>query len=123
MAEIGPDTRTIVTLSTGARVGVVLALLLLIVAAYLFWSPIQLYPSTTFPIKCGSAANPPGDELGRAACGDVNIIRQWQAAGFVVAALVLAAGSVYAFGVRRRHEYLMGPGSVTEAPATAAAGE
>jgi len=108
MTESGDETRTIVTLSVGARVGMVLALLLLIVAAYLFWSPIQLYPSATFPVKCGTAASPPGDNLGQAACGDVNMIRQWQAAGFVGAAIVLAVGCVLAFGVHRREGSLIG---------------
>lgn len=101
MTESGDETRTIVTLSVGARVGVVLALLLLIVAGYLFWSPIQLSPSAGgFPVKCGSAANPPGDQLGAAACGQSNVIRQWQAGAFLAAALVVAIGSLYAFGVR-----------------------
>lgn len=108
MPDEKPTNRTVLTLSRGARSGTVLAVLLLIVAAYLFWSPIQLYPSGGFPIMCGTAASPPGDELGRAACGDVNIIRQWQAGAVVAAAVVVALGSVYAFGVRRRVEPLIG---------------
>ena len=108
MAEHGDGTRTVVTLSVGARVGAVIALLLLVGAGYLFWSPIQLYPSEGFPIMCGSAADLPSDELGTAACGEVNRIRQWQAGSMAVAAVVVAAGSVYAFGVRRRSERLIG---------------
>jgi hypothetical protein len=108
MTEHEDGTRTVVTLSVGARVGAVIALLLLVGAGYLLWSPIQLYPSQGFPIMCGSAANPPSDALGTAACGEVNRIRQWQAASLAVAALVVAAGSVYAFGVGRRTERLIG---------------
>lgn len=107
MPEHLTEQRTVVTLSTGARVGAVLAVLLLVVAGYLFWSPIQLYPSDGFPIRCGSAYDPPTDDLGEAACGDVNVIRQWQAGGFAAGALVAALGSVYAFGVRRRQERLI----------------
>lgn len=102
------DTRTVVTLPVGARIGVTLALLLLVAAGYLLWSPIQLYPADGFPIMCGSGAAPPMDELGRAACGDVNTIRQWQAGSLAAAAFVVAAGSFYAFGVRRRVERLIG---------------
>ena len=108
MAEPEDGTRTVLTLSVGARVGAVIALLLLVGAGYLLWSPIQLYPSDGFPIMCGTAANPPADELGGAACGDVNRIRQWQAGTVAVAALVVAAGALYAFGLRRRTERLIG---------------
>ena len=101
-------TRTVVSLSTGARVGIVLALVLLVAAGYLLWSPIQLYPPQGFPIKCGSAAAPPDNELGTAACGSINVIRQWQAGGLAAAAVLVGVGSIYAFGVRRRRESLIG---------------
>lgn len=117
MADGDDDTRTVVTLSVGARVGAVLALLLLVGAAYLLWSPIQLYPGDGFPIMCGSGARMPGDNLGTAACGQVNVIRQWQAGSLAAAAVVVAAGSVYAFGLRRRREALIGsdePGAEDE---------
>jgi hypothetical protein len=108
MADHEEGTRTVVTLSVGARVGAVIALLLLVGAGYLLWSPIQLYPSDGFPITCGTGARLPGDDLGAAACGKVNQIRQWQAGSLAAAALVVAAGSVYAFGVSRRSESLIG---------------
>jgi len=111
MPEHVTEQRTVVTLSIGARVGAVVAAVLLVVAGYLLWSPIQLYPSNGFPIKCGTAARPPKDELGRAACGNVNAIQQWRAGAVAAAALVVALGSVYAFGTRRRQERLI----VTEA--------
>jgi hypothetical protein len=107
MVESPRQTRTVVTLSVGARVGATLSLLLLLVAAYLLWAPIQLYPSDGFPIMCGTAANPPADELGRAACGEVNVLRQWQSGAFAVAAVVVTLGSMYAFGVHRRQERLI----------------
>jgi hypothetical protein len=100
--------RTVLTLSTGARVGAMLAVLLLIVAGYLLWSPIQLYPGDGFPIMCGSGAQLPGDNLGSAACGKVNEIRQWQAGAVALAALVVALGSAFAFGFRRHREALLG---------------
>lgn len=102
MADINEDEPTAVTLSVGARVGLTLAALLVVAAGYLLWSPIQLYPADGFPIMCGSGARLPADDLGTAACGQVNQIRQWQAGSLVVGAVVLAVGSIYAFGVRRR---------------------
>lgn len=112
MTESRTETRTVVTLPTGARVGAVLALLLLVGAGYLLWSPIQLYPTDGFPIDCGSAASPPDDQLGSAACGSVNTIRQWQAGALAVGAVVVALGAVYAFGVQRRREPVIGSSAV-----------
>jgi hypothetical protein len=108
MSESEDGTRTVVTLSVGARVGAIIALVLLVGAAYLLWSPIQLYPTDGFPIMCGSGAQLPADALGTASCGKVNEIRQWQAGSLAVAAFLVAAGSVYAFGLRRRREALIG---------------
>lgn len=118
MTAPSSSTRTIITLSAGARLGAVLSLILLVLAVYLYWSPIQLAPpSGGFPIHCGSAAAPPTDDLSNAACGQINEIRQWQAGTVVAAAVVLALGSVYAFGVRRRDEELLGARAVEESPA------
>lgn len=108
MADDDAQTRSVLTLPVGARLGVVAALLLLVGAGYLLWSPIQLYPADGFPIMCGSGAQLPADNLGTAACGRVNEIRQWQAGALAAAALVVLAGSIYAFGVRRRVENLIG---------------
>jgi hypothetical protein len=110
VTESSTESRTVVTLPVGARVGAVLGLLLLIGAGYLLWSPIQLYPADGFPIKCGSAANPPDNELGTAACGNVNTIRQWQAGALALTALAVVLGSLYAFGVHRRREPVIGSG-------------
>lgn len=112
MNSTDSTTRTVVTLSQGARVGLVVALTLLVAAGYLLWSPIQLYPTDGFPTKCGMAASPPSDDLGRAICGDIHFIRQWQAGAVAVAALVIALGSVYAFGLKRREESLIGSESL-----------
>ncbi len=96
--------------------------MLLVGAAYLLWSPIQLYPSDGFPILCGSGAHLPGDALGTASCGKVNEIRQWQAGSVAVAAFIVAVGSVYAFGLRRRREALIGSEQSSEAGASTSGG-
>lgn len=115
MSESEDGTRTVVTLSVGARVAAIIALVLLVGAGYLLWSPIQLYPTDGFPIMCGSGAQLPGDALGTASCGKVNEIRQWQAGSLAVAAFIVAVGSVYAFGLRRRREALIGSERSSEA--------
>lgn len=114
MAEHDDETRTVMSLSVGARVGMTVALLVLVGAGYLLWSPIQLYPAEGFPIMCGTAATPPDDQLGSVACGKVNVIRQWQAGSLALAAVLVALGSVYAFGVHRRRERLIGRERATQ---------
>lgn len=108
MSDTDNTTRTVVSPSTGARIGLVVALAMLVGVGYLLWSPIQLYPAEGFPTKCGMAAAPPSDELGRAICGDIHLIRQWQAGTLAVIAAVIALGSFYVFGVNRRVEPLLG---------------
>lgn len=119
MAEHDDETRTVMSLSMGARVGMTIALLVLVGAGYLLWSPIQLYPAEGFPIMCGTAAAPPDDQLGSVACGEVNVIRQWQAGSLALAAVLVALGSVYAFGVNRRRERLIGRERTSRADAAA----
>lgn len=113
MSDTHSTTRTVVSSSTGARIGLMVALIVLIVAGYLLWSPIQLYPAEGFPTKCGMAAAPPRDDLGRAICGDIHVIRQWQAGTLAVIAAVIALGSFYVFGVNRRVEPLLGSENLT----------
>jgi hypothetical protein len=77
----------------------VLSLLLLLLAAYLFWGPLGQDVTSNFPAKCGSAAHPPGDSLGRAVCGSINAERRAQALTALAAAIIVAVGGVFAFGV------------------------
>jgi hypothetical protein len=94
-----------VSLATGSRVCVLLGLLLLIVAAYLYWVPIGTTPlSDGFPARCGSAANPPSQALGRAVCGVANDVRRSQALAAVGGAVVLIVLGPLLFGVWRRDD-------------------
>lgn len=123
MADHVIESRTGVSLSVGARIGVLVAGVLAVIAGVLFWSPIQLYPANTFPVQCGTAGNPPKNDLGKAVCGDVNVIRQWQAGGFAATSVWVLVGSVYAFGLRRRVEHrVVEAGETTPVTPGAAAG-
>lgn len=93
--------RTVISLTVGARGMIVVSILLLLGAAYLFWSPIEVRQSQGFPIDCGSAAAPPSDDLGTALCGLAVDQRAWQSATLVAMALVIAGGGIYVFGVSR----------------------
>lgn len=105
MADPVTESRLDMSLSTGVRVGALIAGVLLITAAVLLWSPIQLYPTDGFPTQCGSAAAGPSDQLGQAMCGQANAIRRWQSGAFAAAAAVVLIGSVYVFGLWRTGEH------------------
>lgn len=93
------EDRLVISLNQGTRVCLVLSTLLLLVAAYLFWGPLGREVANNFPAKCGSAARPPGDTLGKSVCGTINAERRAQALTAVGAALIVAVGGVFAFGV------------------------
>lgn len=75
--------------------------LLLLLAALLFWGPIGQTVPNAFPAKCGSAAKPPRDALGKAVCGPANDIRRAQAVTALAGALIVGGGGLVAFGVHR----------------------
>ena len=94
-----------VSLATGSRVCVLLGLLLLVVAAYLYWAPIGAAPPQEgFPARCGTAADPPSESLGRAVCGVANDVRRSQALTAVGGAVVLLVIGPLLFGVRQRDD-------------------
>jgi hypothetical protein len=90
--------RRVFSLTTGARICLIVSALLLLFAAYLFWGPIGRSMANGFPAKCGSAAHPPADRLGKAVCGSVNVERRAQALTSLGAGLIVAGGGLLAFG-------------------------
>src|SRR5690349_10203360 len=95
------EPRTVLSLSLGARLALVVGLLLLVLAAYLFWGPIGHDVPNGFPANCGSAAKPPHDTLGKAVCGSINEVRLAQSLAVLAAAVVVALGGLFAFGLTR----------------------
>ena len=81
-----------------------LGLLLVVVAAYLFWSPLEKPTKEGIPFGCSSAANSPSDPFQRKVCGKLNERRQMQAGGFLLAAVIVGVGGVLTFGPARTVE-------------------
>jgi hypothetical protein len=94
-----PANRTVFSLSLGSRICLLLGALLVLFSAYLFWSPIGASVPGGFPAKCGTAADPPSDSLGKAVCGSANAQRQTQSLAVLGAAIVVVIGGLMAFGV------------------------
>jgi hypothetical protein len=100
-ARPSSEARTVVSLSVGARVCLLLGALLLVLAGLLFWGPISHEVSNGFPAKCGSAAKPPKDSLGKAVCGNANAVRRAESIAALVGAGVLVGGGLLLFGFTR----------------------
>lgn len=93
-----------VSLKLGARIGLVLAVLMLVFAAFHLWAPVDITGRGGLQFDCGSVIDPPSGPLQVANCGRV-VDRQRMIVIFTgIGALVVAAGSIYAFGMNRRRE-------------------
>lgn len=95
------ETRRVWSISTGARICLILGALFLLSSAYLFWGPLGRTVEGGFPADCGSAAKPPRDTLGKAVCGSINDERRTQALTALGAAVIVAGGGLIAFGAYR----------------------
>lgn len=104
-------TRTVTSLSLGARLSLLAGLIVGALAVYLYFVPIQFETPAGSAFRCGSAANPPADTFGRNVCADRNKIQKYRAITVGSVALIVAVGGVAAFGLSRREER---DGSVAE---------
>ena len=102
MSSVQVETRVVTSLSTGARAAIVGAGLLLLAAVFFLVAPIEQPTQAGPPFRCGTAVAPlEGDFAGSICAGQVRR-QQLLAATLGAAAVVLAGGGVWAFGVRRR---------------------
>jgi hypothetical protein len=100
-----PETiavREVVSLSRGARVCVLGAVLLLLAAAYLLFAPIEKDTSTGQAFGCGSALNPAQGAFPEAVCGKRAQTVRLRAGTLTAAAMFVGLGGVWVFGVDRR---------------------
>ena len=98
----GPRTREVLVLSTGARVGLLLAALVTVAAGMVWWIPVERLVPPAPPIACGSAAQPVTEQPAAGLCGALAQRDRVVAAGLLCAAAVLAVGSPLVFGSERR---------------------
>lgn len=102
-------TRTVVSLSRGARACLLVAVLVLLAAAYRFFAPIDI-PTREGPMfRCGTAASPPTEEFPRSVCGRIATDRLLQASFLTGGAVVLGLGGLVVFGASRRVEEAVRP--------------
>ena len=104
MSDQRPIGRTVFVLTRGARVCLLIALLLLVLAAYRMVSPIDIQSPQGPMFACGSGLRPPADPFQKNVCGRLSERRQVDAGFLVGGALIVAVGGLLIFGSSRREE-------------------
>jgi len=77
-------------------------LILLAVAAYLLFAPIDIPSSTGAAFKCGTGWAPEAGDFARAVCAGLNDTARLRAGVVGFAALVVIAGGFWTFGTHRK---------------------
>jgi hypothetical protein len=103
-SEGAPPTRTVTSLSLGARLSLLAGLVIAAFAVYLYFVPIEFVTPAGSAFRCGSAADPVSDTFGRNVCADRNKIQRYRAITVGSVALLVAVGGAAAFGLSRREE-------------------
>jgi hypothetical protein len=88
-------------ISTGAKVALILSLLLLVLGLYFLFVPLQVSSAQGIPFKCSNALFPPADQFAQNSCGSINTVYQVRAGAALVSAIVVGVGGVLTFGARR----------------------
>lgn len=104
LAPANRERRTVHIPSTGARVCLLLAALLLVAAAYFVFTPLMVTTASGSSWNCGSALNPPTDDFGAGLCGQLNSSFLARAIASGAAALVTGIGGFLLFGSNARPE-------------------
>jgi hypothetical protein len=104
MSETRVASRTVFILNRGGRVCLLIAVLMLLFGAYVFFKPLDI-PSPDGPMfNCGSAVHPPREQFAKNVCGRIATDHQMQAGFLAGGAVIVALGGLVAFGASRRTE-------------------
>jgi hypothetical protein len=102
MTDGQQQTRTVLTVNRGAKLCLLVAALLLLFAAYLFFVPLDIQTQEGPMFNCGSAARPPTAAFPKTVCGRLSQTAQLRAGFAAGGAVVTALGGLLVFGVTRR---------------------
>ncbi|MEO7981559.1 MAG: hypothetical protein ABI807_11820 [Sporichthyaceae bacterium] len=97
-------TREVVSLSRGARIGAVVGVLLVLLAVFLLFVPLEKSSTSGQPFRCGTAVSPEGGDFAKAVCAGIATKYRLEAGGVALAAVTVAAGALWTFGDVRRRE-------------------
>jgi hypothetical protein len=91
-------------MTTGAKLSVLAALLLLVFMVFLMLSPVIRPDGSNKVIDCGTLVNPPPTDFIRGLCGQANDMRLAQTLAIGASALLIGVGGVLTFGASRRED-------------------
>jgi hypothetical protein len=81
--------------SVPARIGIVLALLLWVLAVYWAVTPLEVPTSQGPPFGCGTALSHPSDTFGRNVCGELNNRTALKSGTFALAGVIVLLGGFF----------------------------
>jgi hypothetical protein len=92
------EEHTDLNLRVPTRIGLIVAAVLLVAAAYFYWVPVNLATQQGAAFGCGSAANPPADQFQKSVCLNTTDIYKYRAMAFAAAAILVGGLSYIFFG-------------------------
>lgn len=98
------ESRTTINLRTGSKICVLLAIPVVVLAAYWFWVPILIPTADGGMFGCGSAASPPTEAFPKGVCQNIADVNLYRALAALAAAVIVGGLGVTLFGVDRRTE-------------------
>jgi hypothetical protein len=96
--------RIVSTPSTGARVCLLIAVVVAVAACYFLLAPVQVNAQSGRTFDCGTVMNGPSTAFAKGICGKANNLAGYRAASLAVMALFIGVGGFVVFGFQRREE-------------------
>ncbi|MFN8195052.1 MAG: hypothetical protein U0R80_12305 [Nocardioidaceae bacterium] len=106
--ESASQRRVVAKMSTGGKLSVVAALLLLVFMVFLMLSPVSRTDASNKAVDCGTVVSPPPTDFVRGLCGQANDMRLAQTIAVGAAAVIVGVGGVMTFGIGRRDNQAVG---------------
>lgn len=104
MSESAEARRTVASPTTGARVCLMVAVLLILWAVYFMIAPIQVIAANGRQFDCGTAVAGPTSKFATGICGSANSGNSKKALLLGAGAIVVGVGGFLTFGVDRREQ-------------------
>ncbi|WP_265446781.1 hypothetical protein [Flexivirga meconopsidis] len=99
------ETRTVLSLRTGTKICVLIALGFVVAAVYFYFVPVTSVRTQSGSVfGCGSASSPMTGGFAEGACGKITDVYKYRAIACIVLALLTAIVGGLLFGADRRQE-------------------
>jgi len=96
--------RVVSTPSAGARLCLLIAVVVAVAACYFLLAPVQVNAQSGRTFDCGSVMSGPSTAFAKGICGKAGDVAGYRAAALGVAALIIGVGGFLVFGFDRRED-------------------